>query len=123
MRNFIMNLFQKYGGSSFWSEFLNIYMQEFICSESLSHYCEEVGIDHIRRMAEALMEVTFSSERKYPKDVLKGIHKNLGITNADFGEWIKIYRVVLKEIGISDEDLESIMINIETYRNTIVSKS
>ncbi|OMJ74423.1 hypothetical protein SteCoe_26639 [Stentor coeruleus] len=117
-----MNLFQKYGGPNFWSEFLNILYTRVSVSDKLSHFFNGVEIDSIKRMLIGLLEVTLISEGKYPRDVLKDIHKNMGIANSDFDEWMKICSTVIRDMGLANEDSIVLLTSIEGYRDCIVTK-
>ncbi|OMJ96015.1 hypothetical protein SteCoe_391 [Stentor coeruleus] len=117
-----MNLFQKYGGADFWSDFLNVFYTRITDSELLSRHFADKDIDHIKSMLIGLLEVTLVTEGHYPEDSLKEGHKNMGITGAEFDNWIKIYTSALKDSGIADEDAASILALVQGYRHCIVTK-
>lgn len=117
-----MNLFQKYGGADFWSDFLNSFYTKVTASAVLERHFVNKDIDHIKSMLIGLLEVTLVSEGHYPEDALTDGHKNMGITNADMDEWLSIYTSVLNESGISEEDKNYILSIIHSYRHCIVTK-
>lgn len=117
-----MNLFQKYGGADFWSDFLNVFYTRVTASRILDHHFADKDIDHIKTMLIGLLEVTLVTEGHYPEDSLKEGHKNMGISNAELDEWLSIYTKALKDSGISEEDTQSILSLIHSYRQCIVTK-
>ncbi|OMJ66923.1 hypothetical protein SteCoe_36065 [Stentor coeruleus] len=117
-----MNLFQKYGGADFWSDFLNMFYTKITASELLSHHFADKDIDHIKSMLIGLLEVTLVTEGHYPEDQLTEGHKNMGISGAEFNDWIEIYTGALKSSGIADEDATSILNLVNGYRHCIVTK-
>ncbi|OMJ94366.1 hypothetical protein SteCoe_2408 [Stentor coeruleus] len=116
-----MNLFEKYGGSSFWSEFLNTWYSRVTCSDSLSNFFSRIKIEDVKTILLGILESTLISEGNYPKDVLGDIHKRMNISDSDFNIWKKIYESILNDMGISNEDSEKILTLIEGYRSCIVS--
>lgn len=117
-----MNLFQKYGGADFWSDFLNVFYTRITSSEVLSYHFVDKDIDHIKSMLIGLLEVTLVSEGHYPEDVMRESHKNMGISNSELDEWIKIYTRTMQDSQIEPEDQRSILNIVESYRSHLVTK-
>lgn len=117
-----MNLFQKYGGADFWSDFLNVFYTRITSSELLSRHFIDKDIGHIKSMLIGLLEVTLVTEGHYPEDVLKESHKHMGISNADLDEWITIYTRTLQDSGIDEEDQRTVLSVVSSYRSCIVTK-
>jgi truncated hemoglobin YjbI len=117
-----MNLFQKYGGADFWSDFLNVFYTRITSSPILNRFFVDKDINNIKTMLIGLLEVTLVTEGHYPEDVLKEGHKYMGITDEDLDEWIRIYTGVLQESGIEEEDQRTVLNVVSSYRTSIVSK-
>jgi truncated hemoglobin YjbI len=117
-----MNLFQKYGGADFWSDFLNVFYTRITASEILSHFFLEKDIDHIKSMLIGLLEVTLVTEGHYPEDALKDSHRAMNISGAELTEWIKIYTRSLRESGVHEDDISHMLRIVDGYRTSIVSR-
>ena len=117
-----MNLFQKYGGADFWSDFLNIFYTRVTSSPLLSRFFVDKDVDNIKTMLIGLLEITLVTEGHYPEDVLKEGHKYMEITNEEMDEWVRIYTGVLRESGIEEEDQKTVLAVVGSYRPSIVSK-
>jgi truncated hemoglobin YjbI len=117
-----MNLFQKYGGADYWSDFLNVFYTRITSSELLSYHFVDKDIDHIKSMLIGLLEVTLVSEGHYPEDVIRESHKNMGISNQELNEWIRIYTRTMQDTGIEEEDQKAILQIVESYRPHLVTK-
>jgi len=117
-----MNLFQKYGGADFWSDFLNVFYTRITSSEVLSHHFVDKDIGHIKNMLIGLLEVTLVTEGHYPEDSLRDTHKNMGISNAELDEWIRIYTLTLNDSGIDEVDKLTVLGVVSSYRSCIVTK-
>ena len=117
-----MNLFQKYGGAEFWSDFLNVFYNRVTASELLAHHFEHKDIDHIKSMLIGLLEVTLVSEGHYPEDRLRDSHREMNITGHELDEWVTIYTKALKESKVEDDDIASMLSTVSGYRTSIVSR-
>lgn len=117
-----MNLFQKYGGAEFWSNILNIFYTRVTSLGLLSRHFIDKDIEYIKSMLIGLLEVTLVVEGHYPEDALIEGHRSMEITSAEFNEWKNIYKIVLNEAKITEEDVDHILGLIDGYRHCIVSK-
>ena len=81
-----MNLFHKYVGAGFWSDFLNVFYTRIASSAILEGYFVEKDIEHIKSMLIGLLEITLVSNDSYNKDELKAKHIPLNIKESDFDE-------------------------------------
>ncbi|OMJ73791.1 hypothetical protein SteCoe_27433 [Stentor coeruleus] len=115
-----MNLFEKYGGASFWSEFLNSVYTSLTASELTRHHFRNKNISHIKEMLLGLLEVTLVSYSHISEESMKKSHETLDITSEEFDEWISIYRQALRENKIADQDVMYIINILSSYKGVIV---
>ncbi|OMJ87085.1 hypothetical protein SteCoe_11233 [Stentor coeruleus] len=115
-----MNLFEKYGGADFWSDFLNAVYIRLTKSEFVHHHFSDKNISHIKEMLLGLLELTLVSNVEIPKSEMKEFHKNLRISGDEFDEWISIYRLTLDEFGLSESDCTHIVSILSSFREIIV---
>jgi truncated hemoglobin YjbI len=117
-----MNLFQKYGGADFWSDFLNLFYTRVTASDLLSRHFVDKDIDHIKSMLIGLLEVTLVTEGHYPEDALRDSHRAMDISGAELAEWVGIYVQALKDSEVQQTDIDSMMKIVNGYRTAIVSR-
>ncbi len=118
-----MNLFEKYGGADFWSEFLNVFYSRITESALVRHHFRNKNIAHIKEMLLGLLEVTLVSYSQFSETAMRESHRNLGITEDEFEEWINTYKQTLKDSGVTESDCLYIMETIYSYKKVIVSNS
>lgn len=116
-----MNLFEKYGGADFWSDFLNDIYEKLTNSELTRHHFMNKNISHIKEMLLGLLELTLVANSHISEVAMKDSHRPMGITNEEFDEWIKIYRMTLQNSGVADTDITSIVNMLSSYRGVIVA--
>ncbi|OMJ75320.1 hypothetical protein SteCoe_25553 [Stentor coeruleus] len=116
-----MNLFEKYGGADFWSDFLNDVYKRLTNSDLTRHHFMNKNISHIKEMLLGLLELTLVSDSHISEAEMKDSHKPMGITNEEFDEWVNIYRTTLQELGVADTDVTFIANMLSSYRSSIVA--
>ncbi|OMJ81876.1 hypothetical protein SteCoe_17577 [Stentor coeruleus] len=115
-----MNLFEKYGGADFWSDFLNTVYACLTTSEYVKKHFEGKNISHIKEMLLGLLELTLVSNVDIPRDEMKEFHKHLMISENEFNEWISIYRFTLDKSGVSEEDCALIIRILSSFKEVVV---
>ena len=115
-----MNLFHKYGGAEFWSDFLNVFYSRITSSDILSHHYVDKDIEHIKVMLIGLLEITLVAQGSYSKEDILTKHKNMGITKEELDEWIAIYVETVKELGVSESDCDILLSIVGEYKSSVV---
>ena len=82
----IMNLFDKYGGSEFWSHFLNIFYSKISASQKVRHHFFGKNLSQIKSMLLSLLEVLLVSYTHFSEEMMLESHKGKDITNEEFEE-------------------------------------
>lgn len=116
-----MDLFHKYGGADFWSEFLNIFYTKITSSDILSHHFVDKDINRIKCMLIELLEISLIGETEYEESMLTDSHKYMRITNLEFETWISFYRETMGELGVEDQDANSVIGFLRKYKTCIVT--
>ena len=117
-----MNLFDKYGGSEFWCDFLNLFYSRITVSQVTRHHFRNKNINHIKEMLLGLLEVTLVAYSHFSDQVMEDTHKNLGITEVEFSEWVRLYSGTLSEVGVSDSDVTYIINILSSYKRFVVTE-
>ncbi|OMJ84712.1 hypothetical protein SteCoe_14101 [Stentor coeruleus] len=117
-----MNIFQKYGGTEFWREFLSAFYSRIISSEKISHRFIGANIDHVKTMLVSMLEISLETDNGLAGEGLRESHKNMGLSDEEFDEWISIYSKTLKDLGVMKQDSDCIINSAENFRPYIVSK-
>lgn len=115
-----MNLFEKYGGADFWSDFLNTVYENLTASKYTRHHFRSKNISHIKEMLLALLELTLASNTEISELAMREAHRDLGISNEEFDEWISIYRQALNDYKVAEPDCVYIIDILSSYRRAVV---
>jgi truncated hemoglobin YjbI len=115
-----MNLFEKYGGAHFWSEFLNAFYTKLTASSLVRHHFRDRDVSHIKEMLLGLLEVTLVSYTNVSEQAMRDSHKSLSISQEEFDEWVSTYRQTLKDSGVTEIDAGYIIDILNSYKPMIV---
>jgi len=114
-------LFDKYGGFKSVSRIVMSFYEEALESDRIGGHFENIDmarlIDHQTKFISSLLggPASFSDER------LRKVHAPLNLTHADFDEISRILRKTLAESGFEQQDIETVISEIEARRAPILS--
>nr|WP_319384630.1 group 1 truncated hemoglobin [uncultured Roseibium sp.] len=114
-------LFDKYGGFKSISRIVMDFYDKVLDSDRIGDFFDGIDmpklIDHQTKFISALLggPVSYSDER------LRRAHASLDLTHEDFDEIRMLLSETLSEHGFSPQDIETVMIEIEARRTSILS--
>lgn len=113
-----MEIFVKYGGMPFWSDFIDQFYDRVTRDSALRDYFVGRNVRRIKEMQLGLLEMTLTGG-KFPEDVMIQTHSNLGITKADFDHFLDLYSEALLELGVEQSDITYMMDILVVYRSQV----
>jgi hemoglobin len=117
----MVTLFEKYGGFSAVSKIVMTYYDKILDSDQVGDYFEDVDmkslIDHQTKFIASLM----GGPASFTNDMLKRVHAELNINRVDFDEVAHLLRDTLIEHNIEDDDIRTILMEIESRSSVIIS--
>lgn len=114
-----MELFVKYGGMPFWSEFINRFYDKVTRDGSLREFFAGKDIRRIKEMQLSLLEMTLTGG-KFPEDVMNEVHRHLGISDSHFRRFIGIYERTLLDLGVESADVAFMIEMLQGYHDQVV---
>ena len=114
-------IYEKYGGFKTISRIVMDFYDVALDSDQIGDHFEDVDmprlIDHQTKFISSLLggPASFSEER------LRLVHLNLGISHADYDEMKQLLTGSLRKHGMSDEDIGTVIGEIESRRSLIVT--
>lgn len=114
-------LFDKYGGFKSISRIVMDFYDKVLDSDRIGDFFDGIDmpklIDHQTKFIAALLggPVSYSNER------LRRAHASLELTHEDFDEIRMLLSETLAEHGFSAHDIETVMIEIESRRTSILA--
>lgn len=115
------SIYEKYGGFKTISRIVMDFYDVALDSDQIGDHFADVDmprlIDHQTKFISSLLggPGSFSDER------LRVVHLRLGISHADYDELNTLLSNTLRKHGMTNEDVETVMGEIESRRSLIVS--
>lgn len=114
-----MELLAKYGGMSFWSDFLDQVFSKVFQDYLLRGYFESRDVNRIKEMMLKTLEMALM-EGKLQENSLVGIHRGLNITNQAFERFVELYELTLQECDVEMEDVRVIIALLVRFKAQVV---
>ena len=117
-----LELFLKYGGMSFWTEFIDQFYERVTeCPELRSFF---IGKDQrrIKDMQLSLLEMALTGER-FPPDVIREVHRGMDISTEHFAKFMHLYQKVLADMDMEPEDVTFLTELMFGYKDLVVVPS
>lgn len=116
-----MTLFDKYGGFAAVSKVVMAFYDRILDSDQVGDYFEDVDmkklIDHQTKFVASIL----GGPASFSDDMLKRVHAKYEISREDFDEVARLMRETLTEFGVEHDDVETVMIAIESKSPVIIS--
>jgi truncated hemoglobin YjbI len=103
------SIYDRYGDRDFWNKLINDFYQITITDPVLKVYFAGRDIDRIKNMHSCLLNVAFKRSGEHFPYSVKRVHKSLEITDDVFERYIMLYEISLRDYGIEENDIESIV--------------
>jgi len=115
-----INLLDKYGGEKAWAHSLQSLHQYLTQESAIPCFAERLSQEEEEMMPAAYRRVLKGDCGTYYKEAVKLIHKNLGITQADFEAFLKGVEWMLSEQGVSGQDWDLALGRFRSFRPFII---
>lgn len=114
-----MELFVKYGGIPFWSDFIDQLYEKVTQDLRLESYFSTRNVRRIKEMQLGLLEMTLTSG-KYEEQDIQRIHENLHVTPEAFDHFFELYELTLAECDVEQEDITQMIGMLVRYKSSVV---
>jgi hemoglobin len=114
-------LYEKYGGFKTVSRMVMDFYEKALDSDQIGDYFENVDMARLIDHQTKFMASLLGGPASYSDDRLQKVHASLNLTHEDFDEMARILRQTLVEHGLSNEDVNTVIAEIEARRRPIVS--
>lgn len=115
-----MSLFEKYGGFATVSQIVRQFYRDVLSSQNLKVYFEGVDMERLIDHQTKFISHALGGPAEYTGRTLEMSHKGLRITEDDFDEVAEILQETLEDVGMEDEDIESVMSIVGSTKSAIV---
>lgn len=116
------SLFDKYGGFAHVSKVVFAFYEKAVDSDIIGPYFDDIDmraqVDHQTKFISSLM----GGPASYSDEALQKVHAGLSIDRASFEEMSRLLRETLVEFDMAYEDIESVMHEIDSRADIIVTR-
>lgn len=109
-----------YGGTEFWQNVATKFYKRVKKHERLRAYFTHTDADKLQAMASDLWQISLGECGATTAQGLSAVHEDLRVTPDAFHKFIGCYVAVLREEGVTDEDLVTIEANLTRHLSVVV---
>jgi len=117
-----MKLFTKYGGLAFWTDCMERFTAKAAVHPSLQEFFLRADSSRIKEMEIALLDVTVGGGET-EANVVSRTHCNLGITEAAFEGFLRLYEETLLELSVDSADNAYLLGLLAAHKSQVVGNS
>lgn len=115
-------MFDRYGGFGTVHRVVLAFYDKMLDSDIVGPYFDDVDmaalVDHQTKFISQVM----GGPASYTNEVLEQVHRNIGVTDEAFDEMAGILQQTLEEFDFKEEDVRSVIADINSRRSYIVSR-
>ena len=109
-----------YGGSEFWQNVATKFYKKVKKHDRLRMYFASIDPDKMQAMASDLWQISLGECGTTTADGLVAVHEGMNVTPDAFHKFVGCYLSVLKEEGVTAEDLATIETNLNRHLHAVV---
>ena len=113
-------LYDKYGGFATVSKLIQAFYAKVAESEELAPYFADIDTPQLIDHQTKFFSDVLGGPVKYTGKELKIVHAPLGITYAAFAEVAELLEETLEDLGVEEEDIETILDIVGGLKSDIV---
>ena len=116
------NLFHKYGGTATVAAIVQEFYDEVLETPELSHFFQGVSMERLIEHQVKFLSHVLGGPANYQGRSLRAAHHGLKIDSASFERVASILCDVLRDAGMTSEDVQTVLTIVDSTRAEIVSE-
>lgn len=109
-----------YGGSEFWQNVATKFYKRVKKHDRLRMYFTQIDADKMQAMASDLWQISLGECGTTTAQGLAAVHEDMHVTPDAFHKFIGCYLAVLREEGVTPQDLVTIEGNLSRHLSAVV---
>lgn len=109
-----------YGGSEFWQSVATKFYKKVKKHDRLRMYFTNIDPDKMQAMASDLWQISLGECGATTAQGLAAVHEDMHVTADAFYKFVACYLSVLKEEGVTPEDLQIVETNLNRHLSAVV---
>jgi hemoglobin len=123
MRKNTLTLFERVGGEQVIGELIHEFYDRVIADPELKPFFRKASMDKLRRMQREFFSAALDGPITYTGKPLSHVHHGRGITKHHLALYVAHLLDTLRDLNISDQDVQEIIGRINTYANEITGEA
>ncbi|CAG9322539.1 unnamed protein product [Blepharisma stoltei] len=115
------SLFEKYGGDPFWRRVLDDFYNVNITDPALQAYFVGRDVERVKAMNAGLLKAALGTAENHFFTSIKRVHVGLAISSPAYDRFVSNLFQILRDRGVTQEDLEDINDVVSSFRSDIVT--
>jgi len=109
-----------YGGTEFWQNVATKFYKRVTKHDRLRVYFAQIDPDKMQAMASDLWQISLGECGATTAQGLVSVHEDMNVTPDAFRKFVGCYIAVLREEGVSEQDLATIEVNLSRHLPAVV---
>ena len=114
-------IFERYGGFATAGKIVMAFYERILDSDITGPYFDDVDMPRLMDHQTKFVASVMGGPASYTDEMLKQLHSRLDVTDKAFNEMALLFRTTLEEFAMAEEDIETLMREISSRRDVIVS--
>jgi hemoglobin len=114
-------IFERYGGFATAGKVVMAFYDKILDSDITGPYFDDVDMPRLMDHQTKFVASVMGGPASYTDEALKQLHRRLDITHEAFDEMARLFGETLEELAMAKEDVETLMKEISSRRDVIVS--
>ena len=123
MRKNTQTLFERVGGEQVIGELIHEFYDRVVADPELKPFFRKASMDKLQRMQREFFSAALDGPITYTGRPLSHVHHGRGITKHHFALYVAHLLDTLRDLKISDQDVQEIIGRINTYANEITGEA
>jgi hemoglobin len=113
-------MFERYGGLPFVTRFVLGFYDRVLASPGLAPYFADTDMQRLVEHQAKFISSVMGGPASYSNAALREAHSHLHIDDRAFDEMIGLFKAMLEDFQIAEDDLGAIMAELNAHRTHIV---
>ena len=113
-------MFERYGGLPFVTRFVLGFYDRVLASPGLAPYFADTDMQRLVEHQAKFISSIMGGPASYSNAALREAHSHLHIDDRAFDEMIGLFKAMLEDFKIAEDDLAAIMADLNAHRTHIV---
>ena len=118
----VKSVFDKIGGEAAVNAAVDIFYRKVLADDRISHFFDTVDMEAQHQKQKAFLTMAFGGPNDYTGKDMREAHKHMKLTEEHFNAVAENLVATLKELNVSEEDINSIVEIALSVKDDVLNK-